>query len=773
MAWVYSPDGRPGQVPDENLEKALSLGYTRREPTPDEMARANAAAQPLRAGLEGAVRGATFGFAEPLIVGYAQGEQGTSPEEARQQVKIRKQENPIAEMAGNIAGGIGLSALTGGGASALVGGGIKGAAFEGGLYGLGSMAGEATLDDTELTAQKAAAGVLGGALAGGGTAGAFKLLGKGVSAGVRKLGGMSSAKTLQELGSEVKWSTLAQANKRLASANEGLKKEIVDLADNLGVNALDEQGLMKVEQYVGPQGPIANEYGAVLQKMDASPNIQLDKPLRKQIADRLQSALHQAHPTAADTAAKAQYIAQLKEFVDNPNSSWQYMKDWQARLFSKIDPNESSVAKTLREGIKNALEQYADQVSPGLGANLRRVQRDFAVGYGLQEMLANRVASMNAKGPFNVGSLLSRAGMGVGAAVGGLPGAVVGGIADDVMQKRGGFILGNVLQTLGKSPTLNNLGNALYKRVGQMLLTDPALLGPFRIPIEQAFARGADALLATHLALGKDPNYLATMGMTPETTGEVEAAGQRMAHTDALVNAANDYDASLEGAVDGMLGTKPGRKAAFKSPKTSDFKERLALIQDIARDPDKAFEGVPGEFFNSAPNLSGGVAGSVVTAAKFLADKAPKSPYEGMPEALKQPWKPSDADLERWYRYVDALDGGPARLLQLAAQGALTREHIEATQAVYPRLYDDLRNRLMERLSSWEKPLPYSTKVSLSQFFGPQVLGMSPGAMQVIQQSFSAGNAENPSGGMSRPDGRQQVSQEKNLVTQAQRIEGR
>jgi hypothetical protein len=100
----------------------------------------------------------------------------------------------------------------------------------------------------------------------------------------------------------------------------------------------------------------------------------------------------------------------------------------------------------------------------------------------------------------------------------------------------------------------------------------------------------------------------------------------------------------------------------------------------------------------------------------------------------------------------------------------LAKEHIEATQAVFPKLYEDLRVKLMDRLSEWEKPVDYKTRVALSQFYGPQMLGMSQQAAQVIQQSFQP---KDPSGGMGRPDGRQDVSQEKNLATQGQKLEAR
>ena len=108
------------------------------------------------------------------------------------------------------------------------------------------------------------------------------------------------------------------------------------------------------------------------------------------------------------------------------------------------------------------------------------------------------------------------------------------------------------------------------------------------------------------------------------------------------------------------------------------------------------------------------------------------------------------------------------------AQGSFLQEHADALKAVYPALYSDIQRRMFERLSVWEgAPVRYEKKLMLSQMFGPQVLGVSPGAMQVIQASFPKDQDAPASKGGTRPDGRQGIDAAKNEMTQAQRIEGR
>lgn len=89
------PDGTKVWVPEESARDAEAHGYVRESPE-----RAEARQQPLRAAWEGAVRGATFGFAEPLIVDYAEALGKLTDEEAQQQVTLRREENPVASLVG-------------------------------------------------------------------------------------------------------------------------------------------------------------------------------------------------------------------------------------------------------------------------------------------------------------------------------------------------------------------------------------------------------------------------------------------------------------------------------------------------------------------------------------------------------------------------------------------------------------------------------------------------------------------------------------------------
>lgn len=115
---VVGPDGWRGTVPVASLQQALNMGYKPELPGQHEERRLEQTygAAPIRSGLEGAARGASFGLSDLLLGAY-------DPEGVRE----RKDRNAIAAGVGEAAGFIGSAALTGGGGLA---GKVGGAAAE-------------------------------------------------------------------------------------------------------------------------------------------------------------------------------------------------------------------------------------------------------------------------------------------------------------------------------------------------------------------------------------------------------------------------------------------------------------------------------------------------------------------------------------------------------------------------------------------------------------------------------------------------------------------
>ncbi len=171
----------------------------------------------------------------------------------------------------------------------------------------------------------------------------------------------------------------------------------------------------------------------------------------------------------------------------------------------------------------------------------------------------------------------------------------------------------------------------------------------------------------------------------------------------------------------------------------------------------------------TAPNLAVGLAQQALTNAQFLNSKAPKNPYpQGIP-AFAMPWKPSDGDLEKFYRYMGAVERPNDVLKQLSKTGDISPEAAETMRAVYPQLLESMKQKMMDRVMEMKEPLSYEKKRGLSSAFGADFIGANMQQLALLQQLHSA-NVQGTQGAPAR-DGRQTHTQEDNMSTQAQRVE--
>lgn len=149
-----------GFIPDEQFKPDQSTPSVARNPSfiPDEQftpdsEKYGSATQQALAGLEGTLRGATLGASD-----VAETKLGFSTPEA---MRARQTENPWTAGIGNVAGGAGLLALTGGAAAPIeagLGSGLAARALgygaEGAIFGAGNAVSDAALGDPDMNAQK-------------------------------------------------------------------------------------------------------------------------------------------------------------------------------------------------------------------------------------------------------------------------------------------------------------------------------------------------------------------------------------------------------------------------------------------------------------------------------------------------------------------------------------------------------------------------------------------------------------------------------------------
>ena len=763
--------------------------------TPATEVQYQASQEPLQAAGEGFLRGVTLGFGDPLVAKVGEFTTGESQDSILEGMRLRKQENPWVAGGGEVVGNIATALATGGASEAVTAGLVArgvargaaraaGALAEGGLMGLGSVVSEANLDRTPLNVEKMAAGVAGGALGGLGIHGVTAGIGKGISAGLSKLGGKTLAEGIDELGKKVEWNALTKGSKTLAERNGPFRDAILASGRESGVlgTASSNFGEEVAAKAQGAALQFSTKIAGQMDDLERVVPLKGNAPLRDKAVTYVEKRLESefgSNPIFDDALKDVQKLT--GGIMSRTGTTWGDFWKVQSSLFKDAPVTGfSPAARQVREEMRIAMRDFVfdevatlPQVAPGIAAGMRKTGADARAAMTLSKMMANRayaVENATAGANTSFGALLSL--------MQGNPMPLAAGVAADIgrnqVARRGALLTGAALRKL--SPALESAAKGLEQRVGQVLATAPGVLGAARMPIEAAFGRGAMDLLQEHVRIAQGPDgpaYLASIGMTNETPEQVQGVGVRLGAMDALHGAREGLDQRIDTSINGFLGSKPGPRVPPRAPSVSDFEERTKLLRDTMADPTKAFESIPGELQAGAPGTAAALVDKLLQGVKFLDSRAPKDPYAGMPESIKPMWKPSASDVGKWYRYVEAVER-PETMLDKMANGTFSLEHRDALRAVYPELYEDMKSRVYEKLSVWDKKVPYAKKATLAQFFGTEILGLKPGALQVLQGSFQPKPEDaSPSKGGSRPDGRQNVDAGKLGLTEAQRMETR
>lgn len=133
---------------------------------------------------------------------------------------------------------------------------------------------------------------------------------------------------------------------------------------------------------------------------------------------------------------------------------------------------------------------------------------------------------------------------------------------------------------------------------------------------------------------------------------------------------------------------------------------------------------------------------------EFLAAKLPTRPGIGM-QLGPDHWQPSDLEMRQFARYAAAVED-PHAVFERLSHGSVTPEDAEAVRSVYPELMADFQAKLVEKLPTLRKQLPYHRRLALSIFSGvPVDPALDPRVLSVLQGQFAA--EEGSGGGMQAP----------------------
>jgi hypothetical protein len=145
----------------------------------------------------------------------------------------------------------------------------------------------------------------------------------------------------------------------------------------------------------------------------------------------------------------------------------------------------------------------------------------------------------------------------------------------------------------------------------------------------------------------------------------------------------------------------------------------------------------------------------LATAVNFLNSKMPKpAVVNGM---FKREHTPSSMELAKFERYVQIVEQ-PLTALDELKNGTLTREHVEALQAVYPEIYKQMQMAVMDKISAGDTKLSYAKKLQIGILLNiPADSSLQPETILQLQQSINPQSEQPQTGPQFRPSGMEQT----------------
>lgn len=636
------------------------------------------AAGTVIAGAAAGARGLTGGASDALIAGMGGGET---------LAKLRRQ-NEVVSTVGEIAGGLssagfgGLAtkagarvAGTGGGALRQIArAGVSGA-VEGGIQGVGAGVTELALSDKPLDIEHIASTLGSNMLYGGIAGGVAGAATKGIERGLTRAKAALDDVAARPLG------TLGDIPEDLAQ--------------------LDRKGLRAAEKAEHE----AIEAGRVTHRAELADEIKVFR--QEQKANKLFLATKDAEDAEVRSLAarSAKADKQIRNLIDNPK-----------RLAEKPE-----LAKAALQQQESALEDLVTKHGEGLRAKFATDatgDRLKALDYAATALERNRslqakIADITAKPSSPRLQAIADATDALSAP------KPQGGMVGDLL---GGSVFGHVAGAFSGLPVVGPMLGAKAAKAVSGLFANGGKLGS---AATEAAARGSKAV-----------------GAFLDVTRKVSPAAPVLA---TKVLGAVRYSAQEE--------RKPKRDAGKPAKEPSlaaSYKARAAEVREAVEpspDGSGAVRARPAVRQQIAKQLSPLAAHDPVLAdrletiaarrVEFLASKLPRKPDAFGMQVGPDKWQPSDMEMRTWARYVAAVED-PGGVVERLADGSVTPEDAETMRTVYPEMYADIQQQILQQLPTLRATLPYQRRLAFSVFSGvPVDPTLDPNVLSRLQSSFA------------------------------------
>lgn len=421
----------------------------------------------------------------------------------------------------------------------------------------------------------------------------------------------------------------------------------------------------------------------------------------------------------------------------------------------KIDKELRAIRGVYQMEMENGINKASNvlKMEPGELARIQTLNREYgafkvitqAVEKNIGRTLANRSASWS---DYIAGAAGSAAGALLGP-LGSVAGGAVAGYVNNQLRRNANSWLAELADHYAKTGQIPNVIERAYRHVGDKLAP-----GKWGTAVDDAAAAGAgmrnEAVAAFGKAAGTDrivgavDNVTAAVDRSTAATTRVEQSlvaleqsfksqGEKLSMIPKALEAMAlgkrwDRIAETAGSVKNaarvgtinilttMLGAN--EQDLNTSQDVMTFADKIASLASNPAQMQQHVEAAIAPLTSDAPEVASAAAVKMPQIIGYLAGAAPKAPTVQSPFEPKTPWTPSGADIAAFRTKVKtALN--PHIAIDALANGTLTAAHIEALQAVAPKIYSEMQRKIMEYGGSGKaKPLAYAQRLKLSMLTG-------------------------------------------------------
>jgi len=246
--------------------------------------------------------------------------------------------------------------------------------------------------------------------------------------------------------------------------------------------------------------------------------------------------------------------------------------------------------------------------------------------------------------------------------------------------------------------------------------------------------------------------------------GIINAATRSMTKINRIPEALNNFitkrtpatlEASSLSAIQRFLGSSE------KKSNEDQIKELNEKLGEFNENPSLASEHMSQVTGQVPENIASAVTAKNVQIAKYLQNTIPK-PISIPGPFNRQVWKPSDSEMFKFNKRVKAVEN-PLSMIDQLENGTLSKETVETVKEIYPKLFEQIQNKVVESVQSHKGTIPYSARIKLSLLMGETFdNSLQPQNIRMMQQKFQKNpvQPQKTSGTINLPS----------LQTEAQRI---